>query len=124
MKEYIYPLTATPYIFVGKKPSAVLFGDERVDVKSWREVYTVILKRCNEDPVYHEALMYLRDKTAGKVRVFLSGSPEGMTRAHKIDEGLYGEVHYGSATLMHILTERILAPAGYDCSAVSIVLKG
>jgi hypothetical protein len=56
--------------------------------------------------------MYLRDKVAGKVRVFLSASSDGMTRAVRIDEDMYGEVAYGSATLIHILCERILDPAG------------
>jgi len=46
-----------------------------------------------------------------------------MTRPLKIDEGLYGETHYGSQTLMYILVERILSPVGYDCSDVSIVIK-
>ena len=120
--ESILPLTASTYLFVGKKPVAVLFGEERIDVKTWRKVYEIILKRCNSNPVYHENLMYLRDKTAGKVRRFLSAKPDGMWRPIKIDENMYGEVSYGSATLMHILINRILAPAGFNCYGISLAL--
>ena len=92
-------------------------------MKSWRDVYSIVLGRCNENPQHHEALMYLRDKLAGKCRVFLSGSPDGMSKALKIDEGLYGEVHYGSATLMHILCQKILAPVGFDISDIKVVIR-
>jgi len=67
--------------------------------------------------------MYLRNKTAGKVRVFLSDKPDGMTRPLKIDEDMYAETHYGSQTLMHILVNRILIPARFDCSNISVVIK-
>jgi hypothetical protein len=122
--EVFLPLTAPPYLFVGRKPVAVLFGEERMEVKSWREVYSAILTRCNENPQHHEMLMVLRDKVGGKCRTFLSGSPEGMTRPLKIAEGLYEEVHYGSATLIHILVKRILSPVGFNCSDIGIMLKG
>ena len=121
--EYVYPLTTTPRYFIGTKPAAVLFGEERVDVKSWREVYTAVLKRCNDDPKSHEMLMYLRNKTAGKVRVFLSDRPDGMAKPNKIDEDMYGEVHYGTETLMHIMVNHILKPARFDCSNINVVLK-
>jgi len=121
--EYSYPLTTAPYVFVGKKPVAVMFGGERVEAKTWRGVYAAVIERCNQNPRHHESLMYLRDKTAGKVRVFLSGSPGGMTRPLRIDDDLYGETHYGSETLMHILVERILAYTNFDYSDVRIVLK-
>ncbi|MDR0301744.1 MAG: hypothetical protein LBI04_05450 [Treponema sp.] len=121
--EYIIPLTAPTYLFVGEKPVTVLFEEERVNVKSWREVYSVILKRCNDNPEHHEKLMYLRNKVAGKVRIFLSDKPDGMTRPYKIDENLDGEVNYGSSTLIHILINHILIPAGFDCYSVSLVLK-
>jgi len=101
----------------------VLFGEERVSVKSWREVYKVVLGRCNENPEHHERLMYLRNKTAGKVRVFLSDSPAGMIRPIRIDEDMYGETHYGSATLVHILCKRILEYTGFDYRNISVVLK-
>ena len=121
--ERTYPLGAATYLLVGRKPTAVLFGEERVDVKTWREVYGVVLGRCNENPQHHERLMYLRGKTSGKVRVFLSDSPAGMTRPIQIDENMYGETHYGSATLIHILCKRILDYTGFDYCNISVVLK-
>jgi hypothetical protein len=119
--ERIVPLTTPPYCFVGKKPVAVLFGKERVEVKSWRQVYLVVMGCCNRE--CHERLMYLRDKTAGKVRVFLSARPDGMTRPVKIDEDMYGETHYGSETLMSILRKRILDPARFDYFNISVAVK-
>ena len=121
--ELTYPLLADPSIFIGRKPAAVLFGQERVTAKSWRDVYGTILARCNENPKNHETLMYLRNKAAGKCRVFLSDSPDGMTRPLKIDTDLWGETHYGSQTLMYILVERILSPVCFDCSDINIVIK-
>jgi hypothetical protein len=53
--ELIYPLRINTSLFVGKKPSAVLFGGERVDVKTWRQVVGVILTRCDSE--HHERLM-------------------------------------------------------------------
>ena len=121
--ERAYPLTSPTYLFVGTKPAAVLFGDERVEVKTWRQVYAVIIGRCNENPQHHERLMYLRNKAAGKVRKFLSDKPDGMSKPYQIDTDLWGEVHYGSATLMHILVNQILAYTGFDCSNISVVIK-
>ena len=122
--EMILPLSADPYIFIGKKPTAVLFGEERVEVKTWRQVYDVILKRCIENPQHYETLMDLRDRIAGRDRVLVSANPDGMRNPTKIAEGLYGETHYGSQTLMYILVERILAPVGFDCSNISIAING
>jgi len=122
--ERILPLTTDPSKFIGKKPKAVLFGEERVEVKTWCKVYEIILKRCNEDPKHHKMLMYLRNKVAGKCRVFLSDKPDRMSKPLRIDDDLYGEIHYGSATLAHILVNHILTPVGFDCSGISVVLKG
>ena len=121
--ERTYRITSPTYLFVGTKPAAVLFGNERVEVKTWRQVYAVIIGRCNENPEYHERLMYLRNKAAGKVRKFLSDKPDGMSKALQIDTDLWGEVHYGSATLMHILLNQILKYTGFDYSDISVILK-
>jgi len=122
-RELIFPITVDSHMFIGKKPIAVLFGKERVEVKTWVQVYTVILKRCNADPDHHKMLMYLRGKVSGKCRVFLADKPDGMRSPVKIDEEMYGEAHYGSATLLHILINRILAPARFDCGDIRVVLK-
>ena len=121
--EHIYPLSAYTNIFIGKKPVAVLFGEKRVEADNWRKVYSMITERCNADATCHENLMYLRDKVAGRDRVLLSHSPDGMRRYIKIDEDMYAEVGYGTATLLHILRDRILAPAHFDYSGIRIVIK-
>jgi len=122
--ERILPLSTTPYFFIGKKPIAVIFGEERIDlVTTWTQVYALILERCNQNPKHHEMLMYLRHRAGGKVREFLSSSPAKMRRPVKIDENLYGESHYGSETLIHILCKRILDPVHYDYSEVKVVIK-
>ena len=123
LSEWTYPFSCETYLFVGKKPAAVMFGKERVDVKSWRGVYAAILKRCNDDPKCHEMLMYLRNKTAGKVRLFLSDKPDGMSQAYMIDTDLYGEIHFGTESLMHVLCKRILDYTGFDYRSIKIVLK-
>jgi hypothetical protein len=121
--ELIFPITIDSNMFINRKPIAILFGKERLEVKTWTQVYTVILKRCNSNPTYHEKLMYLRNKVRGKCRVFLSDTSDGMRRPAKIDEDMYGETHYGSATLMHILLNRILTYTGFDSSNIRVVIK-
>ena len=121
--EYAYPFTADTNIFIGKKPTAVLFGEERVEANNWRKVFAAIIARCSADAQCHENLMYLRDKVAGRDRILLSHSPDNMRRPLKIDEDMYAEVCYGTATLLYILRDRILAPAHFDYSNISIVIK-
>ena len=121
--EYTYPFTADTNIFINTKPAAVLFGEERVEANNWRKVYAAIMARCNTETQCHDNLMYLRDKVAGRDRILLSHSPDGMRRPLKIDEDMYAEVCYGTATLLYILRDRILAPACFDYSGVSIIIK-
>jgi hypothetical protein len=90
MNEIEYALKNAPaYRFIGKKPAAVLFGDERVEVKKWTDVYRLVYECVNQNPQAHEDLMYLRNKAAGKVRVFISDKPDEMRRSIKVDEDLY-----------------------------------
>jgi hypothetical protein len=72
--EIVYPFTADTNIFIGKKPVAVLFGEERVKANNWRKVFAAIMARCNADAQCHDNLMYLRDKVAGRDRILLSHS--------------------------------------------------
>ena len=121
--EDVYPLTANTNIFIGQKPIAVLFDEERVEANNWRKVFAAIMARCNADPECHDNLMYLRDKVAGRDRVLLSHSSDSMRRPLKIDADMYAEACYGTATLLYILRDRILAPARFDYSGVKIVIK-
>ena len=87
--EFVYPFTADTYLFIGQKAAAVYFDEEWVAVKNWRGVFKLILDRCNRE--CHDELMYLRNKVAGKVRVFLSDKPDGMARPFKIDNELFAD---------------------------------
>jgi hypothetical protein len=119
--ERICSLYTPPSYFVDTKPTAVLFGEERVEVKTWREVAGVILKRCYDER--GDSLMNLRNKVAGKVRVIFSDSPKGMRRPLEITENAYLETHYGSQTLMYIVKELILDYTGFDYSNITIAVK-
>ena len=121
MDEFKLPLSCDTYHFVGKKPTAIIFSDERVEVKSWRQVFAVVLSRCNRE--CHDRLMYLRNKVAGRDRLLLSDSPDGLRNPVKIDDDLYAANGYGSATMMYILCERILTPAGFKYSDISVALR-
>ena len=116
-------LNVHPSLFVGKKPLAVIIDGEEIPATTWRKVYKIILQHCIQDPVRHKLLMSLRGRIAGQQRVFISASPDKMSCPLEICEGLYAEVHYGSQTLMHILTERVLKPLNYDFSNIKIMLK-
>jgi len=121
--ERSVPLATNPSLFLKKKPMAVFIGDERIALSSWKDVYKLILHRCNQDPNYHDRLMNLRGKTVGKMRAFLSDNKEGMTHPARIDDELYAETHYSSHVMMRVLVNRILAEIEYDCSNIKVVLK-
>ena len=125
MSEHTYtvPLSVQSSMFVGKKPVAVMFGEEALPTHTWVKVYNTIMQRVIQDPIYHDRLMELRNKLAGKVRFFVSDKPDTMRRPLKISEDLYCEVHYGSATLMHILVNIILKAIRYDHSDIKIIIK-
>ena len=119
--EWTCSLTTPPYYFVGTKPTAILFGEERKGVKSWREVAHIILKQCYDEN--RDSLMNLRNKVIGRVRVILSDTPDGMRRPMKIVDDMYMETHYGSQTLMYILVELILKYTKFDYSNIQIQFK-
>jgi hypothetical protein len=97
----IFPLSCDADVFIGRTALAVFFGEETVAVKTRKQVFTAILIRCNQE--CRENLMYLRGKTSGKVRLFLSDKPDGMRNPVKLDDELYTESgNYGAATMIHI----------------------
>jgi hypothetical protein len=124
MSEYEYSLKySNPHSFIGKKPSAILFGDERIDVTKWSDVYRTVYERVNLNLQAHEDLMYLRNKATGKVRVFISDSPTGMKRPMKVDENLFVENNYGVETMFHIMLDCILQYVRYDISNIRIIVN-
>jgi len=124
MSEREYSLKySNPHDFIGTKPITVLFGEERVDVRHWSGVYKAIYERVNQDPQAREDLLYLRNKASGKVRVFISDSPAGMTKPIKVDDEIFVESHYGVETMCHIMLDCILRYVRYDISNIKIILR-
>ena len=123
-QERVLPLSINPIIFRKQKPVAVIFGETRVPVKTWGDVYIAVLANCTQEPEYYNKLMEQRGRIAGKSKVFIAETSDGMRRPRKVCEGLYADVIYGSETLMYILVERILKTIGYNCSNIYIVLSG
>jgi hypothetical protein len=121
--ETIYPITANPAIFKGKKPTAVMFGNERVDVGKWKTVIEEIMKRCDADSEKHVSLMNLRGKISGRERVILAKEGDKMRSPLKISENLYIESHYDTETLLRTLTKRILDVVDYDYSCVKVAVR-
>jgi hypothetical protein len=117
----IYPLSTMPELFKGRKPAAILFGSERVPVKTWRKAYTLILKRCAADSVCRGRLMELLNKVHGRCRTFLSDQPDGMDVPIEICEGIYAEADFDTGALIRMLTY-ILRLSGYDYSGISIAV--
>ena len=117
--ETRYTLNTSPWQFRGKKPIAVIFDDHRTPVRTWREVYTQILRRCDREK--HDVLLQLRNKIAGRKRVFLSDKPDGMDAPIRIAEALYAEAYFDTEYLVRTLRQ-ILDVAGCDYGGISIVI--
>jgi len=120
---YALPIAINPTIFTNKKAVAVVFGEERVYVKTWREVVSEILSRCCQNPIYYERLMALRGKVAGNVRTLLSDKPEGMIKPAFISNDLYMEVNLGAQAMMAVLVGKLLTPIGYDYSNLFVEVR-
>jgi hypothetical protein len=121
--ETIYPITVDAAIFKGKKPTAVLFGNERIGTRNWNSVAELIMKRCNQDAEKHVSLMNLRDEIFGRKRVLLSREVATMHSPIKIDENLYIETHYDAETLMRTLLTRIPDAVDFDYSNISVSVR-
>jgi len=115
--EFEFPLRTNPATFKGTKPTALAFGEERVAVKTWREVYIEILKRCCAEK--HDALMHLRNLVSGRKRAVLSNKPDGMNKPIMLAEGLYVEAYFDTEFLLKTLTQ-ILGAVRYDYSKISV----
>ena len=121
--ETVYPVTANPALFKGTKPTAIIFGDERVDVGKWKTVVEEMLRRCNADPEKHVDLMNLRGRISGRERVILAKSGDGMRSPVKIDENLFIETHYDTETLLRTTMMRVLDVVGYDYGGITVAIR-
>jgi len=121
--EVIYPLSMNPAVFKGKKPTAVIFGNERVNVHTWQMMLKEIIRRCDAEPEKHKALMNLRDKISGRERIILSAKKSNMRRPFEIGTRLYIETHYDTETLLRVLLNRVLDEIGFDYSNITVAVR-
>jgi len=120
--ERVYPLNIVPALFKGTKPTAIYFGEEKVEVKTWRKTYTLILQRCVANPENHAILMGLRNRINGKDRTFLSDKPDRMNVPIKISDGLFAESYFDTEWLVRVLTTELLDAVRYDYSRISVAV--
>ena len=118
--EMVFPLSANPSYFKGTKPTAVFFGEGKTAVKTWFNVYTLILRRCAEDQDKRDAFRYLCNKICGRKRIILSDKPDGMNRPAEVTEGVYAEGFFDTEWLIRILTTQLLDNVRYDYSDISV----
>lgn len=112
------------HYFKGKKPvSLVLPCGEKVSCQTWREVASMILKDCNADEEMHERLLAISGKVAGRQRVILGRTEDGMNRPLKIDDGLYFESFFDTEYLLKVMKERVLDVVGYDYSGIRLCVR-
>lgn len=122
VSEYEYPLGAASSLLKGTKPTAVIFGGERVEATTWKKVYTEILRRCSADEKTHDMLMDLRGKIGGRKRMVLSDQPGGMNKPVLISEGLYAESFFDTEWTLRMLVQ-ILDAVHFDYSVITIAVN-
>ena len=119
--EYEVPLRSNPSLLKGTKPAAVIFGGERVDVKTWRAVYVEILRRCVMEK--HSDLLWLRNRVAGRKRTVISDKPDGMDFPIELSGDLFVEADFDTEWLLRTLVSQILDVVRFDYSGIKIVVK-
>jgi hypothetical protein len=117
------PLRSGASIFKGKKPVEVNFGSYTVPAITWRQVVDVIFQEVIKSDDQKDALYKICDRVNGKTRTILSSDEHNMKSPLKIAENLYYETHYGTETLITVLTDRILKPIDYDYSRITITVR-
>ena len=116
----LYPLSITPALFKGTKPTAVYLGNERIEVNTWRKVYTMILQRRAGVSEKRDMLVSLCSKISGRSRVILSDKPDGMDCPIQITDGVFVEGFFDTEWLIRVLTTEILDAVRFDYSDISV----
>lgn len=119
--ETILPLSNTK-IFKGKKPIAVIFGENRIITPTWKIVVEIILKEVLKEENMKEKLYGLSDKLLGRKRTRLSKSSDEMRKPLKLSDELYIETHYDTETLMNLLLQ-ILNDVSYNYNDIKVAIK-
>ena len=124
IKSIDVPLLGHTNFFKGRKPTAVIFSDGRECIVSkWKCVAQAILEDCISDSSCRTRLLMLREKVSGKSRIILSADPTAMDSPIEISDGLFMESKFDTETLLKVLIDRVLTPAGYDVTGISIRIK-
>ena len=123
-REVILPLCLDLSHFKGRKPMAVIFPDgRRTEVKTWKAAVAAVLQDCANTAPCSERLMAIRGKVMGRDRVILAASPKGMDVPMEIGPELFVEGKFDTASLLYVLTKRILEPVGYSYHSINIQLR-
>jgi len=107
---------AEDHDFTGEKPESIIIEDKEFKVISWRDVIQIVmdyLYNIDSDVLYHFANS---DDTA------FSKDESKLTKAAKIADGLYVEIHLSSRSIINII-KKVLAKYHLDEESISIYLK-
>lgn len=122
--ETTYNVNTDFAFFKGKKPTGITLPDgTRKNVSTWKQLVTELLRDCVSDERKKAVLLELRGRIAGRNRTLLAATDENMRSPVKLCNYLYVESHYDTETLLHVVLKKILDPAGYDYSRVTVALK-
>lgn len=120
--DIVRSLDMPAFSFKGTKPVAVcLPNGEKISCRTWREATAIILHDC--DKAKHEKLLAISGKVAGRSRIILGKTAEGMSRPVKIGDGIYFESYFDTEYLLKMMKENVLKKVGYDYSAVKIQIR-
>lgn len=108
-------LSVRPACFKGKKPLAILYPDgTEVEVHTWKQVASQLMRSCSEDELMAEKLEDLSGKVFGRDRIILGKTGEGMDVPLKIKDNIYLEAKFDTESPIKVITNRIFDPIGYD----------
>ena len=117
------PLSASPHVFKGKKPTAVTMPDgQTIPITTWKSLAATILKDCASDESRRGKMKSLCGIVAGRQRYVLSTSPSDMDVPLKVDEGLYFEGKFDTEYLIKMMTQRIFQYVGYDYNRIIVTI--
>ena len=118
--EALSPITQT-WAFHKKKPTAVLFGKERINVDNWQELVQTIFKKVFSNAEMKNRTLDLQNKST-KIGRQLSADPDNMKAPLKLDEKLYIEADKDAPELMRFIIT-ILKAICYDYKSIRIAVK-
>lgn len=115
------PLLNTYSVFKGTKPMAIVgIFKEPIPTTNWRRVAEVLIKDCIKNNECREYLMSQRGLISGRNRIIISSDKSNMDVPLEICPNLFFECKFDTETLLKVLVNRVLLPAGYDIDNIKI----